>query len=386
MILGLGKLAIRNTLRRGKKSWITVIGVFIGIAAVVSLVSLGQGLEKGISQEFEELGSNQVIVQGEIDDSDNSVVSGTRGVDEVVGVYRRTDTVEFRGEEQRVSVVGADTSKFDTAFRGLPLEMEGGRKLRRGDISSAMISQDLPESFENDMTVNSILGFKSAKFRVQGIYSSGSPEFQNSIIIGLERSRDLWGVEDELSQIVAVVEPGFSQENVAESIEDEIRDDRDQDEGEENFTVTTPQDILESLKNILNIVQGIVIGLASISLLVGAVGIMNTMYMSINERKQEIGTLKAVGASRRQIRTLFLMEAGIIGLLGGLIGVGIGIGISEIVVYAASRFSSVAIARGYDLTLIGFALSFSVLLGVFSGYLPSRQASNLDPADALRYE
>ncbi len=385
MILGLGKLAVRNTLRRGKKSWITVVGVFIGIAAVVSLVSLGQGLETAVTQEFEELGSNQVAVTGQITDSDVEVVERARGVDEVAKVYQRTDSVVFRGEAQRLTVVGVDLNSFDTAFRGLPLRMEEGRKLRGNDISSSMITAGI-ESYEEKPGIRSQMRLGGEKFRVQGMYSSGSPQFQNSMLVDLERAREIWGVDDELTQIVAVVDEGFTQEEVADNIEEEMRRDRNIDEGNENFSATTPQDILESLTNILNIVQGIVVGLASIALLVGGIGIMNTMYMSINERTQEIGVLKAVGASKRQIRTLFLMEAGLIGLIGGIIGVLIGVGISEAAVKVASQIGTVQLARGYSIELIAGALLFSTLWGIVSGYLPSRRASNLDPADALRYE
>jgi len=140
------------------------------------------------------------------------------------------------------------------------------------------------------------------------------------------------------------------------------------------------------LTSVLGIVQGIVVGLASIALFVGGVGIMNTMYMAINERTQEIGVLKAVGASKKDIRMLFLMEAGLIGFTGGVLGIGLGIGISEVAVYLASNFSDVAITRGYTPILLIGALLFSTLLGIISGYLPSRRASNLDPAEALRYE
>jgi putative ABC transport system permease protein len=386
MILGLSKLAVRNTLRRGKKSWITVIGVFIGIAAVVSLVSLGQGLEVAITEEFQQLGSNQVIVQGEIDDSDIEVIERARGVDSATGIYQRTARVTFRGETQSLTIAGADLQEFDTAFSGLPLTLEDGRKLRNVDKTSAMLSTEAGSLYEDDPGIRSQLKIQEETFRVQGTYSSGQPQFQNSMIISLERARSIWDADDDLSQIVAIVDPGFTQDEVRENIEEEMREDRNVDEGDEDFDVTTPQDVLEALTSILGVVQGIVVGLASIALLVGGIGIMNTMYMSINERTQEIGVLKAIGASKRQIRMLFLIESGLIGFIGGIIGVLIGVGISEIVVFAASEFSPVAIARGYSVPLIGGALGFATFLGLLSGYLPSRRASNLDPADALRYE
>lgn len=384
--LGLGKLAVRNTMRRGKKSWITVIGVFIGIAAVVSLVSLGQGLEGAITQEFEELGSNQVIITGQVSDSDISVIERTRGVDGAAGIYQQTEDVTFRGETQSLTVAGVDLNKFDTAFRGLPLTLKDGRELRPVDRSSAMVGEETGGLYEDDIGIRSQMEIEGEVFRVQGVYSSGQPQFQNSMIIGLDRARDIWDAEDELTQVVAVVDSGFTQEEVADNIEEELRRDRNLQEGDEDFNVTTPQDVLEALTSILGVVQGIVVGLASIALVVGGIGIMNTMYMSINERTQEIGVLKAIGASKRQIRTLFLMEAGLIGFIGGIIGIIIGIGITEVVVLAASEFSPVGISRGYTLGLILGSLTFATSLGLISGYLPSRKASNLDPADALRYE
>ena len=386
MILGLGKLAVRNTLRRGKKSWITVIGVFIGIAAVVSLVSLGQGLEVAITQEFEELGSNQVLVTGNIGDSDLETVERIRGVDRTTGIYSASKTVSFRGEEQRVNVVGTDLSDFETAFTGLPFTLEDGRTLRGPDRTSTMITGSMSEQYDREPGLNDQLQLESDSYRIQGIYSSGNPEFQNSIIVEIERIRDLEDVDDELTQLIAITQPGFTQEEVRTNIEEGLRRDRDQQEGDEDFDVTIPQDILDALTNILGVVQGIVVGLASIALLVGGIGIMNTMYMAINERTQEIGVLKAIGASKKDIRTLFLLEAGLIGLIGGLIGVLIGIGISEITVYAITTYTDVLITRGYTPSLIAGAVGFATVLGLISGYFPARNASNLKPADALRYE
>lgn len=386
MILGLSKLAWRNTLRRGKKSWVTVIGVFIGIAAVVSLVSLGQGLEAGITQEFEELGSNQVLITGNLDDSDLETVERVRGVDMTAGSYTTARTVSFRGEEQRVNVLGANLDNFDTFFTGLPFTLEEGRQLRGPDRTSTMVTGEMSELFERDVEMNDQITLEGDSYRVQGIYSSGNPEFENSMILDIDRLRQLEDADDQLTRMVAIIQPGFTQEEVRQNIEQDLRRDRGLQEGEEDFDVTIPQDILDSLTSIIGVVQAIVVGLASIALLVGGIGIMNTMYMAINQRTQEIGVMKAVGASKTEIRTLFLLEAGLIGFIGGVIGVIIGIGISEVAVYTVSEYSSVALDRGYGISLILGAVGFSTLLGIISGYLPSRKASKLDPAEALRYE
>lgn len=386
MIQGLSKLAVRNTMRRGKKSWITIISVCIGIAALVSLVSLGQGLETAITQEFEELGANNIFVSGNIDDNDLQTVRNTIGVEDAGGVYSNAETVTFDGESGRVNVEGVELDNIDLIFAGRGWSIEEGRQLRNTDRTSTVVGPAFEDNFDSQPRIRSQVNIEGNSFRITGFMTAGDPQAQNSVIIGLERMREIYGLEDDLSQIVVEIQPGFTQEEVQENIEENIRRDRGLAEGEEDFETTTPQDILESLTSILSIVQGIVAGLASIALLVGGIGIMNTMYMSINERTQEIGAMKAIGASKKQIRTLFLLESGLIGLIGGIIGVAIGIGMSEIAVYAVSEFSDVVITRGYSLGLIAGALAFSTALGIMSGYLPSRKASKLDPADALRYE
>lgn len=387
MILGLSKLAVRNTLRRGKKSWITVLGVVIGIAAVVSLVSLGQGLETAITQEFEDLGANNVFVSGDISDDDLDVIRNSRGVDTAAGYYSSTEPVEFNGETQFLNVNGVDLQNVDLIFAGQGWSIEEGRQLRSTDSTSVLLGPSVSGNFDDDPGIRSQMRLDGNGLRVIGFISAGDPQAQNSMIISLERMREIYDLDDDLSQIVVRVQEGFTQEEVQENIEESLRRDRQIEEGDEDFSTSTPQDILDSLTSILGVVQGVVIGLASIALFVGGIGIMNTMYMSINERTNEIGVLKAIGASKRQIRTLFLIESGLIGLIGGLIGVLIGIGISEIAVFVVGEYvSTVSLARGYNLTLIGGALTFSTLLGLLSGYLPSRRASQLEPAEALRYE
>jgi len=387
MILGIGKLAIRNTLRRGKKSWITIIAVVIGISAVVSLVSIGEGLEGAIAQEFEGLGANNVYVSGEIDEGDLETVKRARGVEEAGMFLQSTEEVVFSGERNFVNVYGVQLEEIETIFSGQGWSIESGTQFRDTDRRSALVGSSFQDNFENDIRRRSQIRLNDSTFKVKGFYSAGEPSAQNAILVPLEEMRDVYSFEDdEVSRFTVSIQEGFTQEQVQENIEEELRREKNVDEDEQQFSTSTPQDILDSLRNVLSIVQSIVVGLASIALIVGAIGIMNTMYMAINERTQEIGVLKAIGASKRSIRVLFLMEAGLIGFTGGLIGVLIGIGITEATVFLATEFGSVDIIRGYTLNLLLSSITFSTLIGVISGYLPARKASNLDPADALRYE
>jgi putative ABC transport system permease protein len=363
-----------------------VIGVFIGIAAVISLVSLGQGLEAAINQEFEGLGADNIFVNGDIDDRSLEVVRNTIGVEEAAGIHSDSRPVVFDGETAFVNVYGIELDRVDLIFSGQGWEDQNNRRLRETDVTNAMLGSDFAGNYESEPRISSQIQLNNSRFRVVDFITAGDPSAQNSVIIGLDRKREIYGLEDELTQIVVQTQPGFTQEEVQENIEDKLRQERQVEEGEEEFSTSTPQDIQESLTSILGVVQGIVVGLASIALLVGGIGIMNTMYMAINQRTQEIGVMKAIGASERQIRMLFLIESGLIGFIGGLIGIMLGVGINEIAIIAVSNFSDIAITRAYTPSILIGAQLFATILGIISGYLPSRKASKLDPADALRYE
>jgi len=155
MIQGLSQLAVRNTLRRGKKSWITVIGVFIGIAAVVSLVSLGQGLEAAITQEFDDLGADNIFVSGDISDDDLNVIRSARGVEDAAGYYSSSETVNFDGETETVNVNGVDLDSVDLIFSAQGWSIEEGRQLRNTDRTATVLGPEFGSNFDNNPRIRS---------------------------------------------------------------------------------------------------------------------------------------------------------------------------------------------------------------------------------------
>ena len=214
---------------------------------------------------------------------------------------------------------------------------------------------------------------------------SGNPQQDQALVIPEASFREVADIPTAFDMIPVKISSGEDLNIVTEKIKKDLRKSRDVEEGKEDFTVETPGDILATLTTILMIVQGVLIGIAAISLLVGGIGIMNTMYTAVLERTREIGIMKATGARREQIMLLFLVESGFLGIFGGIIGVLLGLGISKLVETIAFQvYGSYLIQASFDQLVIIGALLFAFFVGAFSGLFPARQAAKLKPVDALR--
>ncbi|MCJ7429426.1 MAG: ABC transporter permease [Candidatus Nanohaloarchaeota archaeon QJJ-5] len=390
MVFKLFRLSVNNLVHQKRRSWLTIIGIFIGIASVVALVSLGQGLENSLVAEFEKLGADKVFVESsELSEDDIAVIDQVRGVETVTGLYQTTEPVSFDGQTGYITIVGIPTEEKDLAMTTLSLSITAGRNVRGPDRTSIAISETLASStFDSTIYENDQLEIAEERYRVVGTYeATGDPSYDTSILMPRDRVQEVFGENDDvLSRLTLVIDEGINRTDFIADVEQQLREDRGQEEGEENFDVYTPQDILDSFQNVIGLVQAIVLGIASISLLVGGIGIMNTMYTAVTERTREIGIMKAIGATDRQIQTVFLFESGILGLIGGIVGVGVGLGLSFSAAVAADTFTTVPVGAAVSLPLVGGAILFSFLTGAVSGVLPARKAANLEPVDALRQE
>lgn len=400
MYKDLAKLSIRNVKTQDKRSWITIIGVIIGITAVVSLISLGQALETTIESEFEDLGADIIYIvdgeglqgffTGELSDTELELVRNSRGVEVAGPMYYGSTSGVFQGQSERVAILGIPTDESqELVMSSQALNVDSGRELRDTDQNNILIGSSLTDDhFDNPVDLRRQVRAGQADLRVVGILeTTGDPEWDSSLVMRIERARELFeSGEDISSYIVARPQQGLEPGEVASDIEEQIRRDRGQMPGEEDFTVSTADDLLDSYSNILGTVQAVVIGLASISLLVGGIGIMNTMYMAVTERTQEIGVMKAVGAEKKHVKTIFLIESGLIGLIGGFIGLVTGYAVTEIAVYGINSYVDISFSSSYSVSLIAGTLLFSFFIGTFSGYLPAKRAADLEPVEALREE
>jgi len=400
MITEFFKIAVRNIKYRGRRSWLTVVGTFIGIAAVVALVSLGQGLQDSVEQEFEQIGSDKVFINSagsatttssnKLDSNDLNAVRGAQSVSEADGVIFATTTAEYNDEQEFVTVLGTPTGETqDLIQESWALEINEGREVQSTDTSNIVIGSAVAENrFGEEINLRNSITVNEEDFRVVGTYkATGDPSIDQAVVMPYSRAAELVDrEEDTFDWVFARVQEGFTTEEAANEVERELRNERNLEEGEEDFSVSTQEDLLNSFNSILSVVRGVVIGIASISLLVGAVNIMNTMYTSVTQRTREIGVMKAIGASQKQITLLFLLESGIIGMIGGILGITAGATLSTAASIAATQTTNIQITPYLGPELLIGATLFSFTIGIISGILPARKAAKLPPAEALRYE
>jgi putative ABC transport system permease protein len=382
-----------------------MIGIFIGIAAVVGLISLGQGLQAAINDQFEQLGKDKIMIQSKtigppgsassekliLTTKDLETIKNVRGVENVVGILMKTSVLSFKDESKITIAIGINPEEISLFSQMQSFKIIDGRDLKKGDGFKAIVGYNNAidgKIWKGAVQVGSTIEIEGVEFKVVGILGkTGDPYNDGGIYVPKETLREVLNVQDEESEIIAKTQSGFNPSDVADAIKRKLRQERDEKEDQETFSVQTSEQLLTTFTNIFGIVQAVLVGIAAISLVVGGIGIMNTMYTSVLERTKEIGTMKAVGAKNSDILQIFLFESGLLGLVGGTIGIALGIGLGKSVEYIAK------IALGTDLLrasisfpLIAGALTFSFLIGTLSGVLPAMQASKLKPVDALRYE
>jgi putative ABC transport system permease protein len=399
-------MALDNLKHRGIRSWLTIIGIFIGIAAVVSLISLGQGLQDAVTGQFESLSPDTLIIQSsssvsylgppgtgavrKLNKHDLEIIRSVPGVEMAIPRLLRSARVEYNDiiQFKYVTSIPGDPEMDKLMYKTLDLKISQGRQLQNTDRGKIFIGSDFitKDEFDKPVKLGSNIKIQNKSFNVVGIMEKSGTMIVNNIgVISQEELEDALGISDELDMIMVKVVNKDKTEQVAELIKKKMRKDRDEKEGEEDFSVQTPVKALESISLILNIINLVVMGIAIISLLVGGVGIANTMYTSVLERRRDIGVMKAVGSTNFEILKIFVVESGLLGLVGGIAGAVAGLGFAFAVSYGANAYLGqelLKVSVSYPLLLL--AILFSFLIGLISGLSPAYQASQLKPVEALR--
>ncbi|MDD5111800.1 MAG: ABC transporter permease [Candidatus Altiarchaeota archaeon] len=401
------KLAVGSITHRKLRSWLTMVGIFIGVMAVVALVSLGDGLQNTINGEFEKVGTNRIAIMpgggggeaalfsagglasGKLTQKDVDTVRSVKGISMASGFLMKSVRVDYSGETKYLTLFCISTGQEDMRLLGeLPFfEIEKGRMLQPQDNSRATIGKSVAdEVFDKEIGLNDKLLIEGREFTVAGIYKKASEPVHNFKVVLTRYACDIMFniTDNDVSTISSKVSAGFNTTRVAYDVKEKLRRERGQKEGEEDFSVITPEDIMRIFLSVVGIVQTVLTGIAAISLVVGGIGIMNTMYTSVLERTREIGIMKSVGAKNSDILTLFMTEAGILGAVGGVIGIALGLALAKAVEYVAVASGLELLRVTVSVPLVAGALAFSFIMGSLSGIMPAMRAAGMKPVDALR--
>jgi len=397
--------AFKSLKKRKLRSWLTVIGIVMSIAIIFFLISVSVGLKDAVNEQFRTLGTDKLIImpKGMISSSgstgpvklttlDVDEIEKVRGVKAVSYYLSGNGKLEFKDEIKYYLIVGFPLEPKDLKMisEASGWKIDEGRLLQKGDVGKVLVGSQYKYNnyFKKVVKVGDKIKVNDIEFKVVGILKSvGNPADDKHIFLAYDDVKKMLNTGDRVDMIYGQVDSGENIKEVAKRVEDKLIKFRGLTIKTKDFDILTPEEILASLNIILNIITAFLVGVAAISLLVGAIGIANTMYTSVLERTKEIGTMKAIGARNSDVLTLFLLESGFIGLLGGIIGILIGMGLAKIVeIVAAGYLASDLLKVAFPMWLIVGALSFGFLIGSLSGFFPALQAARLRPVDALRYE
>lgn len=393
------KISFDSFKHRKISSALTMLGIIIGIAAIISLVSIGEGLRLSVSKQLESFGSDKIIVSpssgggfspvgffGEgLKEEDVKRIENINGVKTAAGVLFKSLPIKYGKETRTTYVIGINAKEAEKIFTEIQAyELSEGRYFKEGennviDIGSAVVK----DMFEKEVKMGDYITIKDKKFKVLGVMkSSGSGQDDSQIYMPLADLRDLTGGEDSLSMVFVKVSDASRVNDISKTIEEKL----DDKYGEKSYSATSSQQMADRVGSIFSILSFVLGGIASISLVVAGVGISNTMFTSVLERTKEIGIMKAVGATNYNIMEIFLVESALLGFFGGAIGCIIGTIFSQLISIFAGGMLPVEFNTVVTTDMILIGLSFSTLVGIISGLVPARKAAKLQPVEALRYE
>ena len=391
-------LAMRAITAHRLRSFLTLLGIAVGIAAVILLTSIGEGIHRFVLAEFSQFGTNVIgIAPGRMEASggppglptsvrpltfdDARVLARLPNVVGVVPTVSGNAEVSGNGRLRRTTIIGANSAMlqvFNARIQvGQFLPAEDSGEARSLVVLGPKLKSEL---YGAENALGSRVRIGGLQFRVIGVLEAKGQflgmDLDDTAYIPAERGLELFN-RVGLSEIHLSYAEGASAARVAADAKRVLTDRH----GREDFTVTTQEDMLRTLGNILDILTMAVAGLGSISLLVGAVGIVTIMTIAVAERTGEVGLMLALGAQRRTILGLFLGEAMVLAALGGVVGIALGIGLAQLI-HAALP----ALPVHTPVVFAVLAIVLSAVIGLAAGVLPARRAALLDPVESLRAE
>ncbi|MEK7514098.1 MAG: ABC transporter permease [Patescibacteria group bacterium] len=387
--------AFRDFKRNRVRTILTSLGIMIGVLSVVLLIALGLGLKNYISNQFDKLGANLVIIfpgnvfkegasfgpgfsgGAKFDEKDYQSLLKIKTADYVVPVYFKSIAIEADREKFLGYIQGVNEQIFPL----MNLKIITGRAFGKTDVSKkskiAVLGYTLAEKLFKDPknALNRQITINNQRFRVIGVMEkSGDREMDTAAVMPYTTAFGRINPNKDFFALYL----GVNNKDSVELLKTQIKTTLLKRYEEDDFSVAEQTEILSSINQIFSIINAVLIAIGSISLVVGGIGIMNIMYASVTERTKEVGIRRAIGATQKDILLQFLIEAVILSVLGG----GVGLGLAGLIVLAVQPLFPAAI----NLTAVLIAFFVSAAIGIIFGVFPARRAAQLAPIEAIRYE
>lgn len=394
-------LSALDAIRANKvRAFLTTLGVIIGVLSVILLVSLGEGARQYLTETFAGMGSNLLqVMPGRREtkgfgapplstvhkltrEDEQALAHRAASLDGVSGIINGGGTVRYGSRRRDTFVLGVG-ARFDEIRQ---MRVDQGRFFLEEDVDArrrfAVLGRTvISELFGEENPLGKVIKISEGEFRVIGVMEHKGTtlgfDMDDLVFVPTTTAMDLFAL-DGLTNILLRARDKANVEAAIGEVSDILR--RRHNE-QVDFTIISQDDMLTTVNGIMATMSLVLLAIASVALLVGGIGIANIMLVSVRERTREIGVRRAVGAKRHHILVQFLMEAVLISIFGGLIGLLLGAGI-----IAAARALSPGLPIQLSPQIVGIAIGFSAVVGVLSGVEPARRAAGLDPVEALRYE
>lgn len=397
-------MSLKNLRHRGLRTWLTLLGILIGVAAVVSLIGLGNGLQRAANAQFGVSSTEIISVQA------GGITAGPpgSGVAEPLTINDLDALKDARNTEYAIrrNIVSLnleyndrvafsygtnipDGDERDYLYEAIGInDVEKGRLLRDSDTNRVLLGHNFYSDsvgLGKPIKPGDIVNIKGKRFRVVGIIEKkGSFILDNIILMNEDKLEEISDYGDNVDIIAIKVKDRDKMDVAVEEIEEILREERNVEEGQENFKVSTPEAALSTVNNILLGIRIFVVVIALISVFVGSIGIVNTMTTSVVERRRDIGIMKSVGATNYHIFIQFFIEAGLLGMIGGIVGILLGTSISYFGIVLLNSFLGTELAPQIDYLVIALSLLGSFLIGALSGIWPAIRAAKQNPVEAIR--